>query len=146
MIRHATTGDLDGIFDLLKKYDFNVMSPSEMFSGIPFVAIEDGKVVGFLWCMVSCRVGFCNILVVDEDYRRKTEHGRSEIGVELGIEVMKEMHVRGVTKFVTVVGDRPWRDSLLRLYRDYLGMEEFPCTVGLTGEPFKVLKKLEALK
>lgn len=142
-IRKSNNYDYMGIIDLLETYGFPRLEEEELYSGSSFVAVEDEEIVGFIWALVSGRVAYVNYLVVDVEYRHKVNCGRSKTGIMLGVEMMKMLYSRGVTKLTCLVGKREYSDMLLRFYRDSLGMKEIPCSAAVTGDPKQVLENLE---
>lgn len=145
MIRLAEKSDFKGISHLFDKYQMKIPTLDELFSGAGYVSIEDDKVVGFIWALHAGCLAYVNYLVVDEDHRAKAQSGHSLIGIELGIALFTDLARKGITRFYTMLGNRPYMKHLFMVYRDILGMEEMSTTYSLMGKPQIILERLEAI-
>ncbi len=142
-IRQFEICDYEQVGNLLQKYDLETWSLDEMNSGFGYVARVNGKIVGFIWGLIAGKIGIIDHLVVDEDYRDKGAEGRTLIGYELAIAMFAKMVANETTLFFAVINDNKYNHSLLRFYRDKLGMKERKVLTIVKGKPTEVLRNLE---
>lgn len=144
-IREYTDNDYYDVCVLLDRYNLERMSMDEMSSSLGLVAEVNDELVGFMWALIGDKVGIIDYLVVDEDYRDKAECGRSVIGLALASKMFSEMIKCDITKFVGIMDKNDYNDTMLRFYRDTLGMTERRPFVVVKGDPQEVWEKLEVL-
>jgi hypothetical protein len=134
--------DYHRVVSLLKLYNFDIMTREEIMSGFGLVAVEDGKIVGFMWALIRGKVGIIDYLVVDADWRQKSHLGRSMIGLELSTKMFAEMMKLGVTKFIGLLDKMDGCETMLRFYQE-IGMEERVPYAIVRGNPQVVKEKIE---
>jgi hypothetical protein len=118
-IKEATVVDYPRIAHLLRHNEHRVPTWSEI-RDLSVVAICNGDVIGFIWaCTGASTSAFLDFLVVDSNYRSdKTEdEKRSTIGLALGVDIIRRLKERGVTRLVCNIMDNMYGKCLAQFYK-----------------------------
>jgi len=142
MLKIANKENCKDINNLLKEYNLCPMTWEEMDSGVGIVSIEEDKVVGFIWALLNKKVAVIDYLVVDKNYRKKENCSRSVIVLEMASILLATLIKRGVTKVIGILDKTDSCESMLRFYRDKLGMIERVPFAVVKGNPQEIQRKI----
>ena len=120
IIREANRDDYPQIAGMFADNHLYVPMWSEI-EKLSMVATIDDKVVAYIWaCVGNCTTAYLDHLLVDEDYRddKDKESGRSVVGLQIGIELLRNLIRRGTTRVVCTLMDDFYGRCMARLYQD----------------------------
>lgn len=105
--------------------------------GVGIVAECDGKVNGFVWCMLNerARLGNVDFFVVDQEFRHS-----NQVGPMLMYKLFSVLFRLGVKRiYGTLVSGTGYDISLARVYSD-VGMDLTPAAFHVQGDTLEILK------
>lgn len=120
IIREAKHDDYPSIVALMSNNELQIPIWSEI-EKLSMIAIVNDKIVAFIWaCVGNCTTAYLDHLIVDRKYRddKDSNMSRTTIGIQLCMEMFRELMRRGTTRLVCTLMDDIYGKCMARAYDD----------------------------